>query len=279
MVVVNPPATALGRDHAIVHGNARRYSMRGVRAPLSLKSVVRGSAEWTTNAGRFELVPGMLLIVNDGEEYAIEVDALQPVETFCVFFSSGFVDDARQATLTSSAALLDCDDAPPVAFRERLSFDAALLQAMRDAYRDRDESSMFGLAAHLIRASDDINAKIASLPALRPATRLEISRRLGVALELMHGSHERPLTVEEIAREACLSPFHFHRLFTSFTGETPHRYLRRLRLERARAMLRSGAAVTEAAQACGFESATSFSAAFRREFGVAPHLAGMKRRR
>jgi AraC family transcriptional regulator len=271
VILINPRADALGSHCAIVGGRARRYSMRGVRAPLSLKSVVSGTAEWTTSAGRFELVPGMLLIVNDGEEYAIEVDALQPVETFCVFFSDGFVDDARHSAVTSSAALLDSDARPRIAFRERLSFDGALMRSMNGAREARDEASMYALAMHLVRASDDIRARVAALPALKPATRVELGRRVGLALELMHGALDRPLTVEEIAREACLSPFHFHRLFVAFTGQTPHRYLRRLRLQRARAMLRRGdTSVVGVAQACGFESPTSFSAAFRREFGASP---------
>jgi len=273
-MLFNPPAAALGTSHAIVHGRARRYSMRGVRAPLSLKSVVKGSAEWTTSAGRFEVVPGMLLIVNDGEEYAIEADALQPVETFCVFFADGFVDDARHSATTSSVALLDREARPPVVFRERLSFDEALLRSIDGVRRSPEDASMYALANHLVRAYEDVEARVASLPALRAATRLELSRRIGVGLELMHSASDRPLTVEEIAREACLSPFHFHRLFSAYTGETPHRYLRRLRLERARAILRTGtASVVEVAQWCGFESVTSFSTAFRREFNTPPSRA------
>ena len=270
MILHNPAASALGSAHAIVHGNARRYAMRGVRAPLSLKMVVRGSAEWTTDAGRFALGPGMVLVVNAGEEYAIEVDALQPVETFCVFFAEGFIDDAWHATLASSETLLDDERRAPVAFRERLHFGGRLLDAMTRAFKRQDESSMYALAGDIVSEAADVATRVASLPALRASTRAELARRLGIAIEWMHAAHERALTVEEIAREACLSPFHFHRLFTAYTGQPPHRYLRQLRLERARAMLRSGARVTDVAQTCGFESATSFSTAFSRAFGKPP---------
>jgi AraC-like DNA-binding protein len=275
-VLINPPAARLGSACAIVHGNTRRYEMRGVRAPLSLKTVVRGSAEWVTEGGRFELTPGMLLVVNDGEEYSIAVDALQPVETFCVFFKSGFVEDAWHAATRSSAALLEDDWRPPVVIRERLQFGGALLQGMTAAHAraGRDaalDASMYELASLVVRASCDIDARAASLPVLRSSTRHELTRRLGMAMERMHTALDRPLTIPEMAREACLSPFHFHRLFTAFTGETPHRYLRRLRLERARAMLRGGRrSVVEVAQSCGFESPTSFSAAFARHFGAPP---------
>ena len=251
--------------------------MRGVRAPLSVKTVVRGLAEWTTDAGRFELAPGMLLIVNDGEEYAIDVDALQPVETFCVFFAEGFVEDAWRTAVTGSASLLDRDERRSVVVRERLQFDGALMRSMRAAYEHRDsddslDASMYALANDVIRTSVDVDRRAAALPAVRAATRAELARRVGIAIECMHARFAEPLTVEEIARAACLSPFHFHRLFVAFTGETPHRYLRRLRLERARAMLRARSMpVADVAHASGFESPTSFSSAFARAFGVSPH--------
>lgn len=276
MVLINPPVTALGSACAIVHGSARWYEVRGVRAPLSLKTVVRGTAEWVTDAGRFELTPGMLLVVNDGEEYSIGIDALQAVETFCVFFATGFVEDAWHSATCSSEALLDRARAAPVTFRERLHFRGDLLDGMVAAYaRGRSgaglDELMYNLAARVVRASCDVDVRAASLPALRAATRAELARRIGAGIELMHAMLDRPLTIAEIARHACLSPFHFHRLFTAFTGQTPHRYLRRLRLERARALLRSGGrSVTEVARACGFESPTSFSTAFGRQFGAPP---------
>ena len=276
MILRNPPAEALGSACAVVHGRARRYEMRNVSSPLSLKSVVEGTAEWVTDAGRFELSPGMLLVVNDGEDYSIEVDALQPVETFCVFFAKGFVEDAFRSATTPSDSLLDREAEPSVVFHERLHFGGELLEAMAAAYARIDsdsalDASMYALGRTIVRASCDIEARVGGLPALRASTRAELARRIGRAIELMHGAFAQPLSVEELARHACLSPFHFHRLFVAFTGETPHRYLRRLRLDRARALLRSGTvSVTDAAQACGFDSPTSFSTAFARQFGAPP---------
>ncbi len=42
-----------------------------------------------------------------------------------------------------------------------------------------------------------------------------------------------PLRLEDLAKIACFSPFHFHRIFTAFTGEALGDYIRRLRLERS----------------------------------------------
>lgn len=81
-----------------------------------------------------------------------------------------------------------------------------------------------------------------------------------------------PVTLAEIAREACLSPWHFHRVFTGVVGETPIGYLRRRRLsEAARALRGSTRSVLEIALEYGFESQAAFTRAFRNQYGLPPH--------
>ncbi|MCZ9336343.1 helix-turn-helix transcriptional regulator, partial [Streptomyces sp. TRM76130] len=74
-----------------------------------------------------------------------------------------------------------------------------------------------------------------------------------------------PLTVADLAAEARLSTYHFIRVFREATGETPHRYLTRLRVAQARRLLTdTGDSVDRIAARCGFSSAGSLSAAFLR---------------
>lgn len=82
--------------------------------------------------------------------------------------------------------------------------------------------------------------------------------------------HE-PLHLEELACVACLSPFHFHRIFSAFTGESLHQHIKRLRLEQAAAQLRySDEAIGKIATDSGYTSPAAFSKAFTQHFGVAP---------
>jgi len=279
-VAINPRASAFGSINAILNGRSARYHESRFTGPLSVKAVVSGRAAWETDEGRFELVPGSLLVLNDGEEYSVTVEALQPVETFCFFFERGFVEDAFRAATNGSARLLDeSARVEPVVFYERLMFDGALVGEVMRAQRDRGTlgESFYRLALHLVRAQQHIRARAAALPSLRAATREELARRLGVATAYLHANSTRGVTVAEAARAACLSPFHFHRLFTRFHGITPHRYLNQLRLERARALLRaSDRGVIDVAVDCGFESLGSFSVLYKKTFGVTP---GAERRR
>src|SRR4051812_30686566 len=78
-------------------------------------------------------------------------------------------------------------------------------------------------------------------------------------------------SLDELAKVACLSPFHFHRIFGAFTGETVSSFANRLRLEKAARQLRySDDSATLIAMDCGFSSSATFSRAFKQYFGVSP---------
>ncbi len=80
-----------------------------------------------------------------------------------------------------------------------------------------------------------------------------------------------PLLLTEVASEACLSPFHFHRQFVRAFGQTPHAFATARRLERAKLLLlTSDLTVSEVCASVGYESLGSFSARFAREFGRSP---------
>jgi AraC-like DNA-binding protein len=82
---------------------------------------------------------------------------------------------------------------------------------------------------------------------------------------------DSPIDLDVLAGEACLSRYHFHRLFRRIYRRTPHQYLTFKRIDHARQML--GAADRTIGEVCmevGFESIGSFSMLFKKETGVAP---------
>jgi len=95
-------------------------------------------------------------------------------------------------------------------------------------------------------------------------------RRLCRGRDLLAAEYQSRVLLEQAAREACLSEFHFHRLFRATFGETPHDFLTRLRLDRAKQMLASERTVTEVCFEIGYQSLGSFSTKFRSQFGRSP---------
>jgi AraC family transcriptional regulator len=97
------------------------------------------------------------------------------------------------------------------------------------------------------------------------------SARLRRIKELVHAKLEDDLRLDEMAQAVGLSTAHFARMFRKSTGETPHQFVLRQRLERAKEMLRApDARVLDVAVACGFKTQQHFAQAFRDLWGASP---------
>lgn len=98
--------------------------------------------------------------------------------------------------------------------------------------------------------------------------------RINRAIDHVMQRLTEPLLLEDVARTAAFSPFHFHRIFRSLTGETLASFVKRARLERAVHLLshREHARLTDIALACGFSSSSDFSRCFKEQYGVPPSV-------
>lgn len=84
---------------------------------------------------------------------------------------------------------------------------------------------------------------------------------------------------EDLADNVGISRVHLHRKMKELTGQTPHDFIRSIRLKKASQLLKRGdISITEVVYACGFGSAASFSTIFKKQFGVSPREYMMKTR-
>jgi AraC family transcriptional regulator len=99
----------------------------------------------------------------------------------------------------------------------------------------------------------------------------EYAQRIDRVIDYLRENLHRPVKLAELARVACFSEFHFHRIFGAVSGETLNSFTNRLRLEKAARLLRySQQSLTDIALACGFSSPATFSRAFRAGYATSP---------
>jgi AraC-like DNA-binding protein len=88
----------------------------------------------------------------------------------------------------------------------------------------------------------------------------EYCNRINRVINYLRDNLYRSIKLEELARVACFSEFHFHRIFGAVSGETLNNFTGRLRLEKATRLLRgSNQSVIDIALECGFSSPATFS--------------------
>ena len=100
--------------------------------------------------------------------------------------------------------------------------------------------------------------------------RENLTRRIIRAKQFIDHHYEKQIDLEAISGKAYVSKYHFIRLFKRYYGLTPHQYLTRVRIAKAKELLRDGMTVQRVCFAVGYDSITSFSALFKRMTGTTP---------
>ncbi|MCG8699237.1 MAG: AraC family transcriptional regulator [Bacteroidales bacterium] len=98
----------------------------------------------------------------------------------------------------------------------------------------------------------------------------EYIHRINKVIDYIERNMDTQLNVKSIAEVACFSPFHFHRIFTAFKGETLNQFLKRKRIEKAASLLLQNkeTPVAEIATYVGFQSDSVFCRSFKDYFNM-----------
>jgi len=93
--------------------------------------------------------------------------------------------------------------------------------------------------------------------------------RINRVIDYIELNLEEKIDLEKLAEIACLSKYHFHRIFYSFTKEPLYSFINRIRVERAAALLiTQKCSITDIALSCGFNESSTFSRAFKKYFKI-----------
>lgn len=227
------------------------------RTSHSIAYVRSGSFGCHCRAGFFELVAGSMLVGAPGEEYTCTHEHVSGDVCLSFFLGEEFVD-----SLGGRREAWHVGATPPL---PELMVIGELAQTAADGNSDLglDEIGQI-LAGRFV--------EIVSGKAPKPVTPTARDRRRAVEAALwIDDNSQAELDLEQAAKQAGLSPFHFLRLFSRVLGVTPHQYLVRSRLRHAaRRLVDEDIAVTEIAYDVGFGDLSNFVRTFHRAAGVSP---------
>lgn len=129
------------------------------------------------------------------------------------------------------------------------------------------------LAQELIASQQEVYAQMERISSAKLSTRQELFRRLSKAKRYIHTQLDTTLDLDTLSQVACLSKFHFIRLFKEAFEMTPRQYLISRRLDTAsRLLIESSKSFHDICQEVGLKDSSSFGRLFKRNFGMTPHL-------
>lgn len=250
-----------------------------VSASNAVSFIERGGFELFEGRRRWRLDPATLFVTRPGLTYRCAHDDERP-DDVCLalhFAPEYFAEVAASATGAAGARRAPgsgrrrSGGMPPVVRRtDRLAYLNFRLTA---ALRGQEAATAVPVIAGEVLAEVVAGAGSGTGPATASFSDGHIARyarRVDAARALYASHYSEPLTLDGVAGEVGMSPFHFSRVFRALVGLPPHRYLRGVRLERAAERLRAGAGVTDTCHATGFNNLGHFIRAFRAAYGVTP---------
>ncbi|MFC7750521.1 helix-turn-helix transcriptional regulator [Paenibacillus thermoaerophilus] len=282
---LRPPASRypLFERNFILKARSRFHEWEGV-GPLSIKTFSGGRAFYRAGRGYYGVEGGRYLLLNEHETYSVSIDADEPVSSFCVFFKRGFAERVLKELSTRPDRLLEDPGAGQTAsveFVQRTYVPSPELASALGAIRRLDldgeadgmraEAHFHELMRILLTDQAKVRREAARIPALRASTREELMKRAAVAYEYVEACYDRQVTLEGLARLACLSVNHLLTAYRAMYGTTPYRHLVDRRIDQAKRWLRhTDRTVTDIALSLGFEEVSSFNKRFNQRVGCSP---------
>lgn len=216
--------------------------------------------------------PAGVLTIAAGERYAYDASAEAPFRSNMITFPQWMSRDAAVrdeffgAGHTHLRTRLCRPSGPVLALMNAIATRCSA-GANNDAWYAEQTALLF---AQLL---DEQHADGAgAITATKPATRAELARRIERSVQLILECYgNAALSLDDMARTACISRFHFVRIFKEAKGATPMQFLTGVRMDAARRLLRhSKATVGDVAAAIGYADRAAFVRSFKRRFGCAP---------
>ncbi|MHA7871358.1 MAG: AraC family transcriptional regulator [Hyphococcus sp.] len=238
-----------------------------------------GVEQYRFESKALSVTPAGVLTISAGERYSYKAGNDAPFRSNMIAFPQWITRSARERQEFDGVDLSGARLSTRLCRPSPDSF--ALMNEMANrCIAGEDDDAWFVehaalLYARLLRDQETTGAD--DLDAVKAATRAELARRIERSAQYILEAYSDPaLTVSALAKEACLSRFHFIRVFKSVKHETPMQFLTAVRMDAAHRLLRhSVLSISEIARAVGYLDRASFIRAFKRRFSETPSAARM----
>jgi AraC-like DNA-binding protein len=237
---------------------------------LSLGIVAQGTKAVLVDGERYVYDPFHYLVLSSNLHFQAEILQAAADEPFLSFVLQ--IDPALVRKVAAEIADRPIEDAagqPGIVSPLDPELMAAVLRFLRALDNDTDRRVLAPICieemVYRVLRREQFHRMV------RIAARQVSGSPISAALSFARAHYTEPITVDDLARQAALSPSAFSRLFRQVTGRTPYQFLKEYRLDRSRELLLDRrSSVAEAARHVGYANVSHFIKEFRARYGMTP---------
>ena len=285
--------TAEHKSNSLVLSRLKNFYQPVVSKGFAIKYVSDGVEHYRLGNDDYTVKAGSYLLSNTAKDGKVEIESNDIVTGVCINLlpellaevigsarrpDTAHADDSLGTFFTTDYFLENKYDASQTLLGNKLQeIDLAI---NRNDFNPGELGIEFfySIAETVIADQVPVFKQLQSIPSIKRTTKKDLYKRILKGREMIDASFTSSLSVDMIAKEACMSEYHFFRLFKQIYGVSPHQYIIGKRLQLGKSLMEQGGiSVSEAAAECGFGDIFTFSKAYRNFYGVAPSRISFKK--
>jgi len=273
-------------ENSLIFSSLKEFYQPVKSEGFAIKYVVEGLERYKLNGKSYPIETGKYLLTNDTCEGSVEIEDRRNVKGICINVYPQLIAEVIASRKRPDAAFSDIELGQFFAsnhFFENKYQDTEtkLGQYLRlltaKVYHGElgqeniSDEFFYTIAEKIIEDQIPVFRQLQVIPGIKPDTKKELCRKLQRGREFMDAHFTLPLSIKAIAQEACMSEYHFFRLFKLVFGISPNQYLIQKRLAYGKSILKQDRlSVSIAAIDSGFSDIHTFSKAFKKHYGFSP---------
>ncbi|MDM8159662.1 AraC family transcriptional regulator [Labilibaculum sp. K2S] len=248
--------------NVIVNASYKRYQKSVPESSFSIFSNKNGTVKLNNNNRNLKICEQTFYLSNPFESFDYEINSEAPVDTFNIHLNYKFYSEALYALLNSNEKLLDYPDNSDTNYRfiNQLHYKSPDIKKILGSYQQKEEEIfLLELLEYCLCIDYKDRIRMLNIPTAKMSTKKELLKRMQIAKDYIYSNYSNSeLSVKELSKLVFMSHFHFLRNFKNVYGITPYQYLKRIRTERAKYLIkRTNLPIHEIAFLVGFKEASA----------------------
>uniref|UniRef100_UPI00404B0DBA helix-turn-helix domain-containing protein n=2 Tax=Gelidibacter sp. TaxID=2018083 RepID=UPI00404B0DBA len=249
---------------------------------FSLKHVVSGQETYTINNKKYLLKEGEYVLGNKHSSSSVLIDNHKPVKGICIDISKQIIQDVIQYQFKESQdfeSFLFTDEFFINKFKSHNTKTGCVLNAISNEFHEILETSnlitkelFYTMAECVVNDQSMLYKQFSNLNFSKKETNKRLFEFVYSAKDYIDLNFHEKIKIENIAKVANLSEYHFIRLFKAAFDKTPHQYIIQKRLQFSKVLLLDKCSIVDVAFQSGFADAQSYTKAFKSAFGLTPNV-------